>query len=199
MNSEIFSEKYEVVLRLVKKISPNLVNKISNFISYMPKTLQKCVLDEKSCDLMSVDKSIELHMECSMLELNYVNLAKSDYCYIYISPFYSSELKELKKDKDIEDHSMLIASYARANAEEVSPIKFYFDKIGDDYKFDRCEIPNNAVEVDFAVYLDYENNKYYLNYVICINDEEYKSYKKEISLKELNCYSLDKFDEFNLD
>ena len=194
---KIFNEKYVTTLKLVEKISSNLVKTIYKTIKSMPSALKRCILKEKSCDLMGVTSNIELNMEGSVMELKYVDLSKNYYNSINIYPFYKAELLDLPKEKEPEEHTMLIASFTESNSEEIGTTTFYYTEKDGNYQLDKCVIPNNAVEWDFSVYLDIEGDKYYLNYIISFNDIEYQSKKQEISLNELQKYSCDEFDEID--
>ena len=60
MNNEegIFNARYEKVLELVEKISPNLVNRINKFISKFPKSLKHNISKEKSCEMEGTEIAI---------------------------------------------------------------------------------------------------------------------------------------------
>jgi len=200
MNEEgIFNAKYEKTLELVEKISPKLVENIYNSISQMPAVLKKYISKEKSCELNGLDKTIELQMEGSLMELRYTLLKNNLNTFIYVYPFYAAELKELPEDNDnIDDHSMLLASITKTNTDdEIGTVRYFYTEKDANYTLNSCKIENNSFEWDYSVYLDIVDGKYYLNYVISFNDEEYKTKQIEVYYDELLKYACDDYDEFD--
>ena len=196
MNEEgIFNAKYEKALELAEMISPSLVKSIYNLIGKMPSSLKRYISMEKSCELTGVDKTIELNMEGSLMELQRTDLKTNLRTFIYIYPFYASELRELPEDSEDDDHTMLLASITYTNTDDdVENIITHYIQKDDKYEFQKYEIPNGAFEFDFSIYIDIINGKYYLNYVSTINDMEYKTKKIEIPHNELLEYACDQFE-----
>ena len=198
MNEEgIFNARYEKALELAAKVGPGVVEKIEKFVSSLPKALRRNISREKSCELTSTDISIDLDMHDNMMEIRRLNYINSVDTYVYIYPFYISELKELSDNYSVDSdaHNMLIASITYTNSKNGASIQLFYTEENGEYKFDGVKIPNNAKEFDFSVYLDIVDNEYVLSCIMSFNDLELKEIKQTISYDELIYYSCDAVEE----
>lgn len=199
MDSEnkIFNKKYEKTLELAEKISPILVKNIYKILDSMPNSIKRNIYKEKSCSLEGLEDEMELNMEGCMMEFKHSNLLTNQHTYVYVYPFYESELKELPEDKEEDEHCMLIASITKTNTDGEVFIKLFYNQIGEEIKFDKVEIPNGKYELDYSIYLDIIDKKYFLNYVISFNDLELKNVKKQVEYKKLITFACDKYENDN--
>lgn len=188
---EIFNDKYIKALELVEKISPKLVENLYEIVNQLPTPVKKYIKKEKSCELTGLDKVINLNMDICMFELTYKALKTNIDTYLYIYPFFSSDLECLPNETSDDEHTMLLASITKANAEECYSFQLHYNQNKEGYDLDKIIIPNNAKEIDMSVYLDYIDNKFYLNYITTFNDAEIKNVKLEISKDELLEYVCD--------
>jgi len=195
---KIFNEKYEKTLELANKINPKMVKKIYEILNSMPGAIKRNIYKEKSCSLEGVEDEMELDMEGCMMEFKHTNMLQDLETYVYVYPYYRAELKEMSEDKEDGEHSMLIASITKTNTDDEVFLKLFYNQKGNEIEFNRMEIPNGKYELDYSIYLDIEDGKYFLNYVASFNDLELKNVKKQVEYNELIEYACDKYDEVDL-